>query len=131
MTSDTATVTRDDGWWLASVDGLPGAHTEARTLSALDTAIREVVALAAGLPDEAMPDLDIDFDFHTGIPEIDDQATRVRRERHDLEELARRVAADTEYVIAWAVDNGYSIRDAAVLTGTSFQRVAQIAKKAS
>jgi hypothetical protein len=30
-------------------------------------AVREVVVLAAGLPDEAMPDLILDYDYHTGL----------------------------------------------------------------
>lgn len=131
MTTYTATVTREDGWWLASIDDLPGAHTEARTLAALDLAIREVVVLAAGLPDEAMSDLHIDYSFHTGLPVIDKKATRVRAQRHELEELDRQVATTTEDIIEWAMANGYSVRDAAVLTGVSFQRVAQIARKAS
>ena len=42
-------VTREDGSWLADVPGLEGAHTYARSLPALDRAVREVVVLAAGL----------------------------------------------------------------------------------
>jgi predicted RNase H-like HicB family nuclease len=39
-------VTREDGRWLADVPGLEGAHTYARSLPALDQAVREVVVLA-------------------------------------------------------------------------------------
>lgn len=49
-------VTREDGQWLADVPGLTGAHTYARSLPSLDQAVREVVVLAADLPDEAMPE---------------------------------------------------------------------------
>jgi hypothetical protein len=50
-------VTRENGHWLADVPALQGAHTYARSLPALDQAVREVVVLAADLPDEAMPGL--------------------------------------------------------------------------
>ncbi|MDQ2874318.1 MAG: hypothetical protein M3Y33_05715 [Actinomycetota bacterium] len=53
-------VTREDGHWLADVPELDGAHTYARSFPALDRAVREVVVLAAGLPDEAMPGLALD-----------------------------------------------------------------------
>ena len=43
--------TREDDAWLADVPELPGAHTFARTLPALDKAVREVIVLAADLPD--------------------------------------------------------------------------------
>jgi hypothetical protein len=48
-------ITREDGLWLADVPSLQGAHTYARSLPALDQAVREVVVLAADLPDDAMP----------------------------------------------------------------------------
>jgi hypothetical protein len=47
---------------------LPGAHTYARSLPSLDQAVREVVVLAADLPDEAMPELVLDHDYHTADP---------------------------------------------------------------
>jgi hypothetical protein len=64
-------VTREDGQWLADVPELRGAHTYARSLPSLDQAVREVVVLAADLPDEVMPDLMLDYDYHTGDPEPD------------------------------------------------------------
>lgn len=125
----TATVTREDDYWLATVNGLAGAHTEARTLSMLDTAIREVIVLAADLPDEAMQDLTIDYEFQTGEPVIDEQATEVRHERHELEQRDREVTAHTEAIVRWAAENGYSVRDTAVLTGISHQRVSQVRRE--
>ena len=74
-------VTREDGQWLADVPELHGAHTYARSLPSLDQAVREVVVLAADLPDEAMPELVLDYDYHTGDPELDATALEVRRLR--------------------------------------------------
>src|SRR5690348_2206131 len=45
-------VTREDGAWLADIPELAGAHTYARTLPALDRAVREVIVMAADRPDE-------------------------------------------------------------------------------
>ena len=62
-------VTREDGQWLADMPDLPGAHTYARSLPSLDQTVREVVVLAADLPDEVMPELVLDYDYHTvGCP---------------------------------------------------------------
>jgi len=58
-------VTREDDHWLADVPELQGAHTYARSLPALDQAVREVVVLAADLPDAAMPEIVLDYDHHT------------------------------------------------------------------
>ena len=70
-------VTREHGRWLADVPGLQGARTYARSLPALDLAVREVIVLAADLPDAAMPGLRLDFLYHTGDPELDSTALEV------------------------------------------------------
>ncbi len=64
-------VTREEGAWLADVPELAGAHTYARTLPALDRAVREAVVLAADRPDEDMPVLRLAFDYPTGDPDVD------------------------------------------------------------
>jgi hypothetical protein len=48
-------VIREGGHWLADVPGLARTHTYPRSLQGMDQAVREVVVLAADLPDEAMP----------------------------------------------------------------------------
>src|ERR1017187_4778656 len=75
--------------------GLEGARTYARSLPVLDQAVREVIVLAADLPDEAMPGLAVDYDYHTGDPELDVTALEVRRLRREADELAAASAART------------------------------------
>lgn len=65
-------ITRADGQRLADVPELQGAYTYARSLPTLDEAVRKVIVLAADLPDEAMPELVINYLYHTGDPELDD-----------------------------------------------------------
>jgi DNA-binding CsgD family transcriptional regulator len=124
-------VTREHSHWLADVPDLQGAHTYARNLPALDQAVREVIVLAADLPDEAMPELVIDYDYHTGDPELDTTAVEVRRLRRQAYELAATAAAQTEQAAIRLVARGLSVRDAAALLGISPQRVSQLTSQAS
>ena len=123
-------VTREDGRWLADVPELQGAHTYARSLPSLDQAVREVVVLAADLPDEAMPELVLDYDYHTGDPELDATALEVRRLRRQADDLAATATARTSQVAAQLVARGLSVRDVAALLGISPQRVSQLTAKA-
>lgn len=124
-------VTREGGAWLADVPGLGGAHTWARSLPALDQALREVIVLAADLADEAMAGLDIDYEYRTGDAVIDTQSAELRTRRRQLHDLDAEVTAKTEQLATELVGTGYSVRDAAVLTGVSYQRVSQLTRKAS
>jgi predicted RNase H-like HicB family nuclease len=124
-------VTREDGQWLADVPELQGAHTYARSLPTLDQAVREVIVLAADLPDETMPDLLLDYDYHTGDPELDTTALEVRRLRREAAELAAAAAARTGEVAAQLVARGLSVRDVASLLGISRQRVSQLTFRTS
>ena len=124
-------VTREGNHWLADVPELQGAHTYARNLPTLDQAVREVIVLAADLPDDAMPELVIDYDYHTGDPELDTTAVEVRRLRRQAGELAATAAAQTEQAAIRLVARGLSVRDAAALLGISPQRVSQLTAKAS
>jgi DNA-binding NarL/FixJ family response regulator len=124
-------VTREDEHWLADVPELQGAHTYARSLPALDQAVREVVVLAAGLPDEAMPGLSLEYDYRTGDPDLDVTALEVRRLRREADELAAAAAARTAQAVARLATRGLSVRDIAALLGISPQRVSQLTTRAS
>jgi len=126
-----ALVTRDAGHRLAEVPGRQGAHTYARSLPALDLAVREVIVLAADLPDAAMPGLRLDFLYHTGDPELDSTALEVRRLRRQADELAAAAAERTGEVAVQLVARGLSVRDVAALLGISPQRVSQLTARAS
>jgi hypothetical protein len=124
-------VTREDNHWLADVPELQGAHTYARNLPTLDQAVREVIVLAADLPDEAMPELVIDYDYHTGDPDLDAATLEVRRLRRQADDIATTAAARTGQAAVRLVASGLSVRDAAALLGISPQRVSQLTAKAS
>lgn len=123
-------VTREGDHWLADVPALRGAHTYARSLPALDQAVREVIVLAADLPDEAMPRLVLDYHYDTGDPDLDATALEVRRLRRQADELAAAVTARTSEAAVRLVARGLSVRDVAALLGISPQRVSQLTAKA-
>ncbi|GAB3950145.1 hypothetical protein GCM10029976_084380 [Kribbella albertanoniae] len=66
MTTYRVHVTREGDQWLADVPELDGASTYAGNLTALDRYVREVVVLAADLPDSAMPGLELDWTYNIG-----------------------------------------------------------------
>jgi len=133
MSDDTyrVVVTREDGHWLADVPSLEGAHTYARSLPTLDQAVREIVVLATDLPDEAMPTLVLDYEYHTGDDTLDTTAREVRQLRRQADELAAVAAARTGGAVAELVARGLSVRDVAALLGISPQRVSQLTVRAS
>jgi len=47
-----------EGYYVASVPGLPGCHTQARTLDELKTRIREAIELCLEAADDAVEPLD-------------------------------------------------------------------------
>lgn len=130
MNSETyrVIITREDDHWLADVPSLQGAHTYARSLPTLDQAVREVVVLAADLPDEAMPDLVLELEYHTGDASLDATTHEVRQLRRQADEIA---AARTGELAADLVARGMSVRDVAALLGISPQRVSQLTARAS
>jgi hypothetical protein len=119
-------VTREGDAWLADVPELDGARTFARTLPALDRAVREVVVMAADRPDEDMPALRLAYDYRTGDPDIDVTATEIRTLRQQADQLSATATARTGAAAALLVDRGFSVRDVATILGISPQRVSQL-----
>jgi predicted RNase H-like HicB family nuclease len=118
--------TLEDGAWLADIPELEGAHTYARTLPALDRAVREVIVMAVDRPDEDMPLLRLAYDYRTGDPEVDVTAAEVRTLREQADQLAASATARTSAAAELLVAHSLSVRDVAAILGISPQRVSQI-----
>jgi predicted RNase H-like HicB family nuclease len=130
MTTYRAVVTREGDAWLADIPDVQGAHTFARTLMRLDQGIREVLVLSLDLPDEAMADLSIKFEYHTGDEWLDQRTVELRELRAAVEADSRRLEQATETMAQFlSRDAGLSVRDAAVLLDVSPQRISQLAPK--
>ncbi|HVQ92655.1 MAG TPA: type II toxin-antitoxin system HicB family antitoxin [Mycobacteriales bacterium] len=120
-------VTAEGDNWLADVPELAGAHTYARTLTTLDRHIREVIVLAADLPEGSAAGLRLELEFHTGDVLLDDSAARLRDLRTREAEIRRELAEETSALAYTLVrERSWSIRDAASLLAVSHQRVHQL-----
>lgn len=122
-------VTREDGQWLADVPDLEGTHTHARTLRALDRAVREAIVIGADLPDDALGWVLLDYDYRSGDAQLDADAAQLRRRRAELAGLAGEVEERTRELGSRGVGAGLPVRDVAVMLGVSHQRVAQVAPR--
>jgi hypothetical protein len=123
-------VTREGKNWLADVPQLEGASTFSRTLSGLERSTREVIVLADGLSDDALENIKLDLQFHTGDSSIDETAFRVRRLREDAESLNAMASSATAEAVFALLRKGHSVHDTSTILGISPQRVSQLKQKA-
>jgi hypothetical protein len=114
----TVAVARDeDGLWVATVKGLAGVHSQARTLAALGDRVREAIA-AAGAPAGVL---------HMAYPkEVSAPVLVADRARNEAARAAKVAQAKTLEAVRELKKRGLSVRDAAHLIGVSFQRVQQL-----
>jgi hypothetical protein len=116
-------VTREGDLWLAAVVGLPGAHTFARSLSALHRAVAEVIVLMDDLPDGAVDSVEFVYEYKVGV---NDAAIARAREARIRAERAERESASAIRTAVAGLPATMSVRDVAVLLGISHQRVKQV-----
>jgi predicted RNase H-like HicB family nuclease len=118
---------RDEhGWWVASVRGVKGVHSQGRGIEQARERVREALALAIGDEAAERTELVDDVRIPKGARKLirDLEAARRREERASSQ--ARRLATQTVRVLTKRLR--LSRRDIAALTGYSFQRIHQIAE---
>jgi predicted RNase H-like HicB family nuclease len=118
-------VRRDGDGWMADVPALPGTHTWAKTLRALDRNVREVIGMVEDLPRSAEAALDLEMDYHTGDSMLDERAGRLRARRREQQRAAAEIASDTSELLRRFAAQ-LSVSDAAVLLGVSKGRISQL-----
>ncbi|MFY9927268.1 MAG: hypothetical protein WAK82_04610 [Streptosporangiaceae bacterium] len=118
-------VTRDGDGWMADVPALPGTHTWAKTLRALDRKVREAIGMVEDLPRRAEAALDLDMEYHTGDPVLDGLASRLRARRREQERAATEIANATSELLR-SFGAQLSVGDTAVLLGVSKGRISQL-----
>jgi predicted RNase H-like HicB family nuclease len=116
-------VTRERDAWLADVPDVPGAHTFARSLSALQRSVREVIVLMTDRPDDALDDFDLDVRYDIGDSSA---AVAVARRARAEAEQAERASAEAIRRAVAELPASLSVRDVAALLGVSHQRIAQV-----
>ena len=71
-----------------------------RPLGGVDAGPHRLALLAADLPDEAMPGLVLEYEYHTGDASLDRTTQEVRQLRRQADEIASAAAARTSEVAA-------------------------------
>ena len=117
------TVTREDDAWTAVVQGLPGAVTYARNLTALYANVEEVIRLVEDIDDHVPIDPRYVFE---GLDTDASMARELAKERGELEERRSNLNAATRSVILVLQAKGYSVRDIAGLLDITPGRVSQL-----
>ena len=125
--SYTVTVARSDGLWIADVEGLPGAHTYAGNLTALDEAVQEVIALVLDAPENTQR-----FDVHYDYSNVDEplqRAALIGLEREQVERRQGQLKVASAIQIAKAAAAGHSVRTISATLKMSPGRVTQIVQE--
>ena len=127
---DTYKVTyeRDEGgWWIARLHGVPGVHSNGRTIGEARRRVREALSLAVG--DRAAErarledDVRLPADLRKGLA----QAVAARTL---AEESASRAVDSTARAARLLRDRlGLSVRDVGELLGLSHQRIQQLCRE--
>ncbi|MGO9220574.1 MAG: hypothetical protein ACLP5E_22860 [Streptosporangiaceae bacterium] len=119
-----ATISREDPWWVAVVDGV-GA-TESRTIADLEDMISDLIVTMRDLD---VPDFSViyEYDLPAEAAAALNDYLRSRREHKDAE---RRYLEDAERAAKALDDAQVSTREAAQLMRLSHQRVQQLRRKA-
>ena len=118
---------RDEpGWWVASVCGIRGCHTQGRTV---DEARRRIVeALELFVDDARTATIVDDVKLHTAAARVV-RAYAVHRRRAELEDQKAADAARRAVAVLRSGRLKMSARDAARLLGLSHQRVHQLTQR--
>jgi predicted RNase H-like HicB family nuclease len=116
-------VTREGDAWIADVPDLPGAHTFARNLVALNQAVREVIGLVADLPENAP--IDVTYTYR-GVDDMFLEATRLGEARAELEVESTQLKSQADMSVRLLTEHGYSVRDISHALRMSPGRVSQI-----
>lgn len=125
--SYVATVTREGTYWLADVDGLPGAHAYARTLKRLREELTDAIILSADLPEDANPEISFVLDAGVDRSETLRMAFALAQERRDLQAREAILHEQVAEVVTELVGGGYSVRDVAGALDVTPGRVSQLA----
>ncbi len=120
-----AKVHREGDWWVADMPTL-NQVTQARTISSVEEAVREVASLVTGNPvDTFHVDMEIRVE---GVPDFQVRAVEIKRTRQEAQQLERQAQEATRELANQLRAAGVSVRDAAEFLGVSHQRVRQLTK---
>ena len=123
MSNYTVRYERDaDGWWVASVRGVKGCHTQGRTIAEARRRIREALGLFVDHAERASlkDDVRLPADLRTLLRRYLRARAKAAEAKEEAAHLSRKVVADLGKRL------GLSVRDVGELVGRSHQRVQQL-----
>jgi len=111
-----------DGWWVATVKGIPGCHTQGRTIEQSRTRIREALELFVddALSAELIDEINLPAKAKALIKSVRDTRSRMEIESTKLQQATSKAAR------VLTQDIGVSMRDAGAILGLSHQRIHQL-----
>lgn len=112
----------EEGWWLATVKGVSGCHTQGKTIEQSRKRIREALELFIDDVDKVKLVDEIVLPAHAKTLINNVQATR-KRAQEEADKLQKTTAKAARVLTQ---DVGVSIRDAGEILGLSHQRVHQL-----
>ena len=125
MSSYNVTFMRDeDGWWVATVRGVKGCHTQGRTINEAERRIREALGLFVEDADEAA--LVRNVKLPDNVKKVVGLHRKYGKQFVDVKEKFKDATVQAVKVLTG--EFGLSVRDAGELLGLSHQRVQQIQK---
>jgi len=116
------TVTREDGYWVAVVDGLRGGATETRRLDRIEDQVRELVAWLADAREDSFQ---LAWQYELPCP-LADLLQAFHEKRDTLKRAKDEYEAATRDAVAEARSESISVRDTGALLGLSYQRIQQL-----
>lgn len=126
MKTYTVEYERDEsGWWVATVRGVPGCHTQGRSIQQARTRIQEALELA--LPDSGGSKLKEKVKLPGKVQKV--LAKREAAQQRLEEDEARAQELTRRAVTTLVRELELSVRDAGALLGLSHQRVQQIVQE--
>lgn len=119
----SVTVSREDGLWVAVVDGLPAGATDVEKFEELDDAVRDLIAFLADVEPDAFW---IDWRYRLGTQDLTVLVENLREWEHLAEQATRHRDATRKAVVESMRSAGLSYREIADVVGLSHQRIGQL-----
>lgn len=115
----------ETGWWVITVDGLPGANSQCRRLDQVEDNAKEIIELITG---DGFPAVEVVWHVPGEVGALADKVSDLREQAENASSAAARA---TNHAVPRLRAVGMSYRDVGRVVGVSYQRAQQIDQNAS
>lgn len=121
----TVRAVKDGVWWAISVDGLLGAHSQAKRLNKVEATARELIGLLLEVDEESF-DIGLEVECQGAIRDALDAFGDAEKMMTEGEELVSSAVASKKSSLDQLRHLGLTVREIGVLLGVSHQRVSAL-----